>query len=843
MPAQRVPGKDAETRCFHCGEPIPARSSWREDIDGETRAFCCIGCAAVAQTIRTAGLESYYLLRQTASESARRHLPQSFESIAASAHVVQLDANAREVALLVDGIRCGACVWLIETWLGRQPGVDEVFVNFATRRARVRFDATRTNARDVLEAFARIGYHAHPYDPRRREADAHRESRSLLLRFGLAVLGMMQVMMFAVPAYITVDGVDAEYQALLNWASLVITIPVVAYCSIPFFVGAWRGLRAVRPGMDVPIALGIVGAFAVSVSGTLTGNASVYFDSVTMFVALVLGARFIELRVQSKAADALESLARDMPQEALLVDGYPYARTVRSVDASALIPGQVVRVDAGAAIPADGIVIEGHSSIEEAVLTGESWPRTRSVGDRVLAGSVNRASPLFLRVEAAGEASALGALSRLVERAASHRPRVAHLSDRIATWFVTVLLGFAVITGIAWWVIEPARAFAVTLAVLVVSCPCALSLATPAALASAAGALLRRRVLCVRSDTLERLSRVTHVVLDKTGTLTTGKVRVVGVDTVDDALQGQCISIAAQLEEGSHHPIAIALGSPVDPSLRSSDVSAITGSGVEGIVDGTRYRFGRPAWVQSFCRMPMPQGFGDAPPGEIPVALASEHRWIACIRFGDSLRCDAPTLVRQLHALGLRISIVSGDREASVAHIARVLGIDDWCAEARPDDKQRIIADLQRTGAVVAMVGDGINDAPSLAGADVSLTLGNAATLTQWVADGVVLGDRLDRIGLAFRVARRTFRVIRQNVAWALIYNAIAIPLAAVGQLSPLTAAVGMSLSSLIVVGNAWRLSRIQDDVEKGVRPLEAPGLTCASNAPLPVWVAEASNG
>ena len=843
MPLQRAPRKDAGTLCFHCREPVPTDSPWRGDVDGATRRFCCSGCAAVAQTIRAAGLETYYLLRKTASENIGADDPQLLQSIAASAHVVQLDANACEVALLVDGVRCGACVWLIETWLGRQPGIDEASVNFATHRARVRFDGTKTNVSNVLGAFARIGYHAHPYDPRRREVDAHRKGRSLLLRFGIALLGMMQVMMFAVPAYITVDGVDAEYQALLNWASLVMTIPVVLYSATPFFLGAWRGLRSGRPGMDVPIALGIAGAFAVSVYGTLTGNGPVYFDSVTMFVALVLGARFIELRVQSKAADALESLARDIPQVALLVEGYPHSRIARSVDAAMLLAGQVVRVDAGAAIPADGTVIEGQSSVEEAVLTGESWPRTRCTGDRVLAGSVNRASPLFVRVDAAGEASALGALSRLVERAASHRPRIARFSDRIATWFVTVLLGFAVVTGITWWVIEPARAFVVTLAVLVVSCPCALSLATPAALASAAAALLRRRVLCVRNDAIERLSRVTHVILDKTGTLTTGKVRIVGVDVIDGALQAQCISIAAQLEEGSHHPIAVALGSYVDPSLRSSDVSAITGSGVEGIVDGTRYRFGRPAWVQSFCRLPMPEGFADATPGQILVALASEHRWIACIRFGDSLRPDASTLVRQLHALGLRTSIVSGDREASVAYMAGALGIDDWCAEARPDDKQRIVADLQRAGAVVAMVGDGLNDAPGLARADVSLTLGNAATLTQWVADVVVLGDRLERIGLALRVARRTFRVIHQNVAWALIYNAIAIPLAAVGQLSPLAAAIGMSLSSLLVVSNAWRLSRVKDDVEEGVRQADASAMAPIAQTPAPAWAAQDWNG
>ncbi len=802
----------AHARCFHCGEPNPARSPWFADVDGARRQFCCAGCLAVAQTIGAAGLATYYALRQQTSASPRDDQASALEAAAAAAHLVDVDSNTREIALLVDDIRCGACIWLIETWLARQQGIREASVNFATRRARVRFDPVQTTVVDVLQAFARIGYHAHPYDPRRSEALARRESRALLLRAGLSLLGMMQVMMFAVPAYITVDGVDAEFQTLLNWASLVITVPVVLYCAAPFFVGAWRGLRAAKPGMDMPISLGVGGAFLASVVATLTGEGAVYYDSVTMFVALVLTARFIELQVRGKAAAAVESLARDVPQQALLVEYPAQSGEVRLVDASTLVAGQVVRVDAGAVIPADGVVLEGHSSVEEALLTGESWPRTKRAGDRVLAGSVNRASPLFVRVEAAGAATTLAALSRLVERAASHRPRIARLSDRIAMMFVAVLVGFAVVTGIVWWSVDPARVLVVTLAVLVVGCPCALSLATPAALASAAGVLSRRQVLCVRSDTLERLSRVTHVVLDKTGTLTTGSPRVVAVETTGPHERSLCLAIAAQLEVGSHHPFASALRPYAVARLSSSHVVAVTGSGVEGLVDGIRYRLGRPEWVQSFCRAPMPRGLATAPPAETPVVLASEHHWLACIRFGDELRSDARALVGRLRTLGLHASIVSGDREPSVAHIADMLGIEDWRADAGPEDKQRIIADLQRSGAIVAMIGDGINDAPSLAAADVSLTLGSAATLTRWTADAVVLGDRLEPVGSAFETARRTFRIIRQNFAWAIAYNIVAIPLAATGELSPLTAAIGMSVSSLVVVGNAWRLSRMHEN-------------------------------
>jgi P-type Cu2+ transporter len=592
---------------------------------------------------------------------------------------------------------------------------------------------------------------------------------------------------------------------------MILTLPVVLYSATPFFAGALRDLRLRRPGMDVPIALGIAGAFAASVAATLTGHGAVYFDSVTMFVALVLAARLVELRVREKAGDALETVAREMPQTAARLGDYPRSRTVETIHAPALAPDDFVRVDAGAAVPADGVVVEGRSSVEEAVLTGESWPRAKGPGDAVLAGSMNRDSPLIVRVTAAGEATTLGALARLVEQAANERPRIARLADRVAAVFVALLLVVAALCAAAWWVVEPSRALAVALAVLVVSCPCALSLATPAALASAAGALGRRRVLCVRPDVLETLSRVTHVVIDKTGTLTTGDVRVLGIAPLDGTDAGAAAAIAASLEAGSTHPIARALRVHAPGAAPASDVKAVQGEGVEGRVNGRRYRFGRPAWAAEMCAGPVPYGI-DAIAGESVALLAGEGGAIAAMRFGDRLRPDARALVAALRAMRIRVFVVSGDRAATVRHVADAVGADGWHGDARPQAKRAFIAALQAHGAVVAMVGDGVNDAPGLARADVSLALGSAATLTQWTADAVVLGDELSRVAFAFAAARRTFRVIRQNLGWALVYNLVAIPLAVAGELSPLAAAVGMSVSSLVVVGNAWRLSALGRD-------------------------------
>ena len=810
------PGRDA--RCFHCGDVNPRGARWHADIGGARAFFCCAGCLAVSRTIGAAGLASFYALRQRNSMTLDAIDYAATDADAASASATDVGEGICEVALLLDGLRCGACVWLIETWLGRQPGVRSASVNFATRRARVRFRRSEATVAELMRAIARIGYRAHAYDPQRRETLVRKEGRALLLRTALAVLGMMQVMMFAVPAYVSADGVDVEYRILMNWASLILSLPVVLYSAAPFFAGAWRDLRAARPGMDVPIALGIGGAFAASAWATVVGRGDVYFDSVTMFVALVLAARLLEFRVREKAGDTLEALARDAPQSAQRLRSYPADRAAETVRAAALAPGDFVRVETGAVIPADGIVVEGRSSVEEAVLTGESWPRAKAPKATVMEGSVNRESPLIVRVTAAGEQTTLAALARLVERAASHRPRIARLSDRVAARFVGGLLALAVITTLVWWTIDPARAVPIALAVLVVSCPCALSLATPAALAAAAGALARRQILCVRADAIETLSRVTHVVIDKTGTLTTGRVRLTGVRRLGGLDEPECRALAATLEQGSAHPIARALRSDASTHCTARDIVSVAGAGVEGVVGGQRYRFGRIDWVAKFCRAPFPGNVAGIPPSESCAALASASGWIAVLHFGDALRGDARAFIAELERMGAKVSMLSGDHRHAVAHAAQSAGIDDWHADATPDAKRAFIAKLQRDGAVVAMIGDGINDAPSLAQADVSMTLGSAATLTQWTADAVVLGDDLMRIAFALRAARRTFRVIRQNVGWALVYNAVAIPLAVSGYLSPLAAAIGMSASSLVVVGNAWRLTAIARGEGREVR-------------------------
>jgi len=806
--------------CYHCGAVNPRHRRWQDTVNGAARDFCCAGCLAVARTIDAAGLAGFYATRVQAPltpDAVDDDEWSRWDEAAAVAGLVRdMGLQRREAALLLEGVTCGACVWLIESWLTRQPGVREASVNLANRRARVVWDPGETRFSSVLRAVAAIGYRAYPYDPARREALAKLERRALLLRMAVALLCMMQVMMFAIPTYLTSEGVAPEQQRLLDWASFVLTLPALFYSAAPFFRGAWRGIARRHPGMDVPVALGIVAAFAASAWATFTGRGTVYYDSVTMFIALLLVARFIELVARQKAGAAIEDVARARPAVAERAGGWPHSDATETVAAAALATGDVVLVRPGAVIPADGEILEGRSHVDEAMLTGESMPALRAPGDEVLAGGVNRDSPLMVAVRAAGEATRLAAVLRLVERTASERPAVARLADRVANGFVVALLLLALGTALVWWQIDPARALPVTMALLVVSCPCALSLATPAALAAAAGALARVQVVFARSDALETLGRVTHLVLDKTGTLTEGRLRLVACETVGTRTRAETLALAAALEARSEHPLAAALR---DADL-ASDLAPVvqnlqqqSGEGVEAVCDGVRVRVGRPDFVAARSG-PMPAALRTfcehTDNAGAVVALGDEHGWHAMFGFADTLRAGAPRLIADLATLGITPVLLSGDRMTSVAHVAQTLAIADARGDLRPEDKRDAVAALQASGAIVAMMGDGINDAPALALAQVSLSLGTATPLAQHTADVVILSDRVEEAATALRVARRTLAVIRQNLAWATIYNAIAIPAAAFGFVTPLVAAAGMSASSLVVVANALRLVRVQ---------------------------------
>ncbi|MDP2785959.1 MAG: heavy metal translocating P-type ATPase [Sulfurimicrobium sp.] len=821
----------AAAECFHCGQPVPLDAHYPVEIEHVSREMCCRGCQAVAAAIVDGGLVDYYRHRTaksgTAVPDAADVVPEWLRQAklydlpeVQRSFVRQEIGEVREASLILEGIVCAACVWLNERHISGLPGVLSVEINYSTHRARVRWDNARIKLSEILHAVAAIGYTAHPFDPGRQEQIFLKERQAALRRLFIAGIGMMQVMMYAVPVYMAGgDGSMPPWiENIMRWASLALTLPVVGYSAWPFFLGAWRDLKLRQAGMDVPVALGVGAAFTASVYATLTGGGEVYFDSVTMFVFFLLSGRFLEMGARRKAADAAEKLVKMQPAMASRLSAYPSTQADELVAVTSLSAGEYLLIRPGESVPADGVVEQGGSRVDESLLTGESLPVTKNVGGRLIAGTINVDSPLVMRVEGLGQDTVLSGIVRLLDRALAEKPALAQVADRVAGWFVLALLLIAVGTGVAWYFIEPARALWITVAVLVVSCPCALSLATPAALTAATGSLTRLGLLTTRGHALETLAKASHFVFDKTGTLTHGKMSLLETIALGDAGRERCLALAAALERASEHAIAnaIATAASVDSheQCEVEETTNLPGSGVEGKIAGRRYRLGRPAFVAELCASPVPDALLRERDGATVVALGDENGWLALFALGDTLRPDAASLVKGLQQRGKMVVLLSGDQEDAVQGVARQLGIDTVRAAMTPQGKLDFVRDLQREGAVVAMVGDGVNDAPVLAAAGVSIAMGGGTQVARASADMILLSEHLPHLLAGVDIAVKTSRIIRQNLAWAFVYNLIAIPLAALGYITPWMAGIGMSASSLMVVLNALRL--VEPDAAKG---------------------------
>lgn len=824
----------AAQECFHCGQPIPQNTHYPVEIEHVSRDMCCHGCQAVAQAIVDGGLADYYRHRTarsgTAALDASEVVPEWLRQArlydlpeVQQSFVRQEAGEVREASLILEGIVCAACVWLNEHHIASLPGVLSVEVNYSTHRARVRWDNARIKLSEILRAVAGIGYTAHPFDPGRQEQLFLKERQAALRRLFIAGIGMMQVMMYAVPMYLaTGDGTMPPWIAsMMRWASLVLTLPVVAYSAWPFFLGAWRDLKLRQAGMDVPVALGVGSAFLASVYATLVGEGEVYFDSVSMFVFFLLSGRFLEMGARRKAADAAEKLVKLQPAMANRLVAYPASWNDELVPVSALSLGEYVLIRPGEAVPADGLVEQGASQVDESLLTGESRPVAKGVGASLIAGTVNAESSLVMRVDGLGQDTVLSGIVRLLDRAMAEKPALAKLADRVASWFVLALLLIAAATGGVWYFIEPTRAFWVTVAVLVVSCPCALSLATPAALTAATGSLTRLGLLTTRGHALETLARATHFVFDKTGTLTHGKMNLLEVVSLGAFTQEHCLRVAAALEHASEHSIAHALSDAADTDghpVGASETVNIPGSGVEGFVAGRRYRLGRPQFAAELCEGVVPEVMLSNRNGATTVVLADETGWLALFVLGDTLRPDAAELVVGLQQRGKEVVLLSGDQEDAAQQVAKELGIRIVQAAMTPQGKLDYVRELQCEGAVVAMVGDGVNDAPVLAAADVSIAMGGGTQVARASADMILLSEHLPHLHAGLDIAVKTQRIIRQNLAWAFAYNLLAIPLAALGYITPWMAGIGMSASSLLVVLNALRLVQSEAGGAKNIR-------------------------
>jgi len=792
--------------CYHCGLPVPAGSHFHARVLGEVRQLCCPGCQAVAEAIVKGGLESYYQHRSDAAinpEALPKVLGEElalYDRADVQQPFVRHEGDLASTSLMIEGISCAACGWLIERHVRNLAGVAEASLNLSNHRLQVRWSDTALPLSELLAELRRIGYAAHPYQADQAAERLASENRRSLRQLGVAGLLWMQVMMATMATWpeFNID-LSAGMDSILRWTALLLTTPIVFYCCTDFFKGALRDLRTRHLTMDVSVSLAIAGAYLAGIWSTITGHGELYFDAVGMFALFLLAGRYLERRARERTAAATAQLVNLLPASCLRLDA---AGQSERVLLSELKLGDRVLVQPGGLIPADGRILSGQSSIDESVLTGEYLPLPRAPGDAVTAGTLNVEGPLTVAVDALGDDTRLSAIVRLLERAQSDKPKLAEIADRVSQWFLVIVLLAAAVVGLVWWYIDPQRAFWIVLALLVATCPCALSLATPTALTTATGTLHKLGLLLTRGHVLEGLNHIDTVVFDKTGTLTEGRLTLTAVHPLGSEDADRCLALAAALENRSEHPIARAFGRAPQPA---DSVDNVPGLGLEGRVGGRQLRIGQASFVAALYA-------GEAPP--IPgdqgqwLLLADTTGPLAWFVLDDRLRDDALALLAACRKRGWKTLLLSGDSSPMVGRIAEELGIDEARGGLTPADKLVRLQAMQAAGARVLMLGDGVNDVPVLAAADISIAMGSATDLAKTSADAVLLSNRLQSLVSAFQVARRSRRIIIENLAWASLYNGLILPFAAVGWVTPLWAALGMSASSLLVVLNALRLTR-----------------------------------
>ncbi|MDR9423807.1 MAG: heavy metal translocating P-type ATPase [Marinobacter sp.] len=792
--------------CFHCGEPADGDPPIILELDGKQQYFCCQGCKAVCQTIRQEGLTGFYDFRTEPAVTPKELTRSELERLRELDHpLVQQSFVApvkggEEAQLLIGGITCAACIWLLENHLKQQPGVLSFTVNHTTQRARLVWTKSEARLSDLLIAIHQLGYTARPYQADEAEQALKAEHRSMLIRLAVAGIGSFQSMMLAFPLYFElISDLSNEFIGFFRWISLLVATPVVLYSARPFFRNALRDITSRQFTMDLPVAIAIGIAYVASAWVTVFGGEEVYFESVCMFTFFLLLGRYVEVQARYRAGLTGNALAGFQPSVASLM----HHGETDIVPIHQLKPGDIVRIRPGETLPVDGDIVSGESTLNEAALTGEYLPETRRPGDTVHAGSVNGENPLNVRVVRAGAQTRLSGILRVLDRVQAEKPPVARLADRIAGKFIKQVLILAPIVWGGWWLAGADNAFDIALAVLVVTCPCALSLATPTAITAATVRLRKLGFLPTRGHTLESMKTIDTVVFDKTGTLTRGELSLTDTLTFGDSDIDTCRKIAAGLEKHSEHPIARVFHE--QPSVTVTDVTNHLGGGLSGKLDGQNVYIGHKTFVASQTRAQPPET--DQPPG-MEIWLATDQQWLASFRLDDQVRDDAAEAVKALQRAGVQTILLSGDRSGHVQQVAEQLGIDRAIGEASPEQKLEVLDELREQGHQVMMVGDGLNDLPSMAGAGLSVAMGTAADLTQLKADAVLLNGQLMQLLEAMKTSRQTRDIIRQNMAWALVYNLLALPLAAAGFVTPWLAAIGMSASSLIVVLNALRLSK-----------------------------------
>lgn len=802
-------------KCYHCGLPVLEPGQYLLEIDGETQQMCCPGCQAVASTIIAGGLDNYYQYRSSLAEQAESDNKDFslFDQAAFQAGFVQ-QKNPQEhhAQLLIGGISCAACIWLLEQYLAKQSGILSVNVNLNLHKALIEYNPELIKLSQIAEHIQLIGYQASPYQADQQEVLQQHENKQAIRRLGVAAFGMMQVAMYAFGLHAgAIEGIEDHYRALLRWVSLLVTTPVVLYSAQPFFIAAWRSIISRHPTMDLPVAIAIGIAYLSSIWATYSNQGDVYYDSVVMFTFFLLSGRYLEMRARHSFSRSSQALQKLLPVscQKVLPD-----QSQQSIALSDVKVGDILRVKPGEIIPADGILCQGSTQIDESAFTGEYLPVKKQNGDSLAAGTINVDSPISVQISHVGTDSQLHAIIQLLDRAQQYKPAIALLADKISAYFVTVVLSLSALVALAWWQIDSSKAFWVTLSVLVASCPCALSLATPTALTVALSSLREKGLLISRAHVLSSLPGISRVVFDKTGTLTYGQLRLNNTQVLEPSFSSQTlINLAATLEADSEHPVAKAFQQQQTEKHLTDNVRAHIGQGMSAVLsprpssqdafEAQTFYIGSLEFIQ--------QQIGPQKPVKQTsqnqlVYLANQQQLLACFELDDEIRPSAKLLVQQLQQQGIQVEMLTGDASGAGQRCAEQLGIRQYQQGMSPEQKLARVEQLQAEGEKVLMVGDGINDVPILAAAEVSIAVANASDLAKANADCVLMSSQLQLIHSAQIKAKRCQRNITQNISWSILYNGSIVPLAAFGFVPPYMAAIGMSASSLIVVLNALRL-------------------------------------
>ncbi|MEM5478503.1 heavy metal translocating P-type ATPase [Pseudoalteromonas fuliginea] len=787
--------------CFHCLESVPTGFSANVIIDDIAQPMCCIGCQAVAQNIVDQGMTDYYKYRTVRAGKVEQLVPEqlafikSYDNEDIQDEFIATNDNISEVLLSVEGITCAACAWLIEKQLLNLKTVKRVDVNTSTNRAMIQWDKTNTPLSEIITSLAKIGYKAYPFQSDIEAQQKQQTAKAYIRRLGVAGLMTMQVMMFAFAMYFGMfSGMDSNFEQYFRWISLVLASPVILYSALPFLTNAINGLKAKQLNMDLPVSLAIFGAFGASCYATFMQVGEVYFESVCMFTFLLLLGKYLEFRARLKASEFTANLQKLLPLTARTIND---SGEELIIAAKKLKLNDVVLIKAGETIPADGELIKGKTTVDESMMTGEHQPVTKFIGHNVYAGCVNHDGVIEIKINKIGQNTLLNQIIRLQHNALTKRPKLVEITDKVAQWFIASLLIFASLTAIGWYQIDPEHAFWITISVLVATCPCALSLAIPTALTCAVATLTRKGVLIKQAHVLETLSQITLFAFDKTGTLTQGKFSLDEVDILDKQYtKAQVLDMAAMLERYSEHPIASAFDEFTPAHCSLNNVEVHPGLGISAQDANNHYAIGKSGWFNS-------------KKSNAQASLYINKQVVARFYFIDKVKSDAKKLIDSLQSQNLTCHMLTGDASDAGQKVAKQLNLESVQSGCSPQDKQTAVEQWASQNEVVAMVGDGVNDSPVFASAHLSIAMETGADISKNSADVVLLNSDLASIDHLLNVAKQTRRIIKQNLALSLLYNASILPLAALGLVAPWMAVIGMSASSIIVISNSLRLLKL----------------------------------